>query len=118
MLQAISYVRASRLRAPGVTSAKRVAAEPNIPTIAEAGLPGYESVQWYGLLAPAKTPPEIIDRLHRKVVAILRAPDARERFASDGGELIASSPEEFAALLRTETVKWAKVAKAVGIVPE
>jgi len=117
MLQAIPYVRAGRLRALGVTSAKRVATAPDISTIAE-GLPGYESVQWYGLLAPAKTPLEIIARLHREVVAILRAPEARERFAADGAELVANSPDEFAALLKAETVKWARVAKAAGITPE
>ena len=118
MLQAIPHVRAGRLRVLGVTSTSRVAAAPDIPTIAESGLPGYESVQWYGLLAPARTPPEIIARLHQEVVAILRAPDVAERFAADGGGLVASSPEEFAAFIKTETVKWAKVAKAAGIVPE
>lgn len=118
MLQAIPYVRSGRLRALGVTSASRVAAARDIPTIAEGGLPGYESVQWYGLLAPARTPPEIIDRLYKEVVAILRTPEARERFAGDGAELVANSPDEFAALLKAETVKWAKVAKAAGIIPE
>jgi tripartite-type tricarboxylate transporter receptor subunit TctC len=118
MLQAVPYVRAGRLRALGVTSARRVAAAPDIPTIAEAGLPGYESVQWYGLLAPAKTPPEIIEKLHRDVVAILRTPEARDRFASDGAELVASSPDEFAAFIKAETVKWTKVANAAGITPE
>jgi tripartite-type tricarboxylate transporter receptor subunit TctC len=118
MLQAIPYVRAGRLRALGVTSAKRVATAPDIPTVAEAGLPGYESVQWYGLLAPTKTSPEIIARLHKEVVAILRAPEARERFAADGAELVANSPDEFAVLLKAETVKWARVAKAAGITPE
>jgi tripartite-type tricarboxylate transporter receptor subunit TctC len=118
MLQAIPFVRAGRLRALGVTSSSRVAAAPDIPTIAEGGLRGYESVQWYGLLAPAKTPPEIIEKLHREVVAILRTPEARDRFAADGAELVASSPGEFAVLLKAETVKWARVAKAAGITPE
>ena len=118
MLLSIPHVRAGRLRALGVTSAKRVAAEPDIPTIAEGGLPGFASVQWYGLFAPAKTPPEIIEKLHREVVAILRAPAGRERFTSDGAEVVASSPGELATFLKAETVKWAAVAKAAGIVPE
>ncbi len=114
----IPHVRAGKMRALGVTSAGRVAAAPDLPTIAEAGLPGYESVQWSGLLAPAGTPRDIIARLHKEAVAILRAPDSRERLASDGSEVIANSPEEFAAVLRAETVKWAKVVKAAGIQPE
>jgi tripartite-type tricarboxylate transporter receptor subunit TctC len=76
MLQAIPHARAGRLRALGVTSAQRVASAPDIPTIAEAGLPGYEAVQWYGLLAPAGTPQDIIARLHKETVAILQAPGA------------------------------------------
>lgn len=112
------HVRAGKLRALGVTSARRAAAAPEIPTIAEAGLPGYESVQWYGLLAPAKTPPEIIEKLHKEVVSTLRVPDNRARLASDGVEVVASSPEEFAAFLKAETVKMAKVVKAAGIQPE
>jgi tripartite-type tricarboxylate transporter receptor subunit TctC len=118
MPQSIPHVRAGRLRALGVTSASRAAAAPSIPTIAESALPGFESVQWYGLLAPAKTPRDIIDRLHREVAAILRAPDTRERLTADGAEPVASLPDAFAALIKTETVKWAGVAKAAGIVPE
>jgi tripartite-type tricarboxylate transporter receptor subunit TctC len=112
------YVRAGKLRALGVTSARRVAAAPEIPTIAEAALPGYESVQWYGLLAPAQTPRHIIEKLHKEVVSTLRAPDNGVRLASDGAEVVASSPEEFAAFLKAETVKMAKVVKAAGIQPE
>lgn len=112
------YVRAGKLRALGVTSARRSAAAPDIPTIAEAGLPGFEAVQWYGLLAPAKTPRQIIEKLHKEVVSILRAPDTSARLASDGAEVVASSPEEFAAYLKAETVKMAKVVKAAGIQPE
>ena len=118
MLQSIPHVRAGRLRALGVTSAVRSASAPDIPTIAEGGLPGYESVQWYGLLAPAGTPREIIARLHAETVAILRTPDAAKRLAADGAEVVASSPDEFAALIKAETVKWAKVVKSAGIEPE
>ena len=118
MLQSIPHVRAGRLRALGVTSAVRSASAPDIPTIAEGGLPGYESVQWYGLLAPAGTPREIISRLHAETVAILRTPDAGKRLAGDGAEVVASTPDEFAVLIKAETVKWAKVVKSAGIEPE
>ncbi len=118
MITGIPHVRAGKLRALGVTSTRRVAAAPDIPTIAEGGLPGYEAVVWYGLLAPAGTPQEIIARLRKESVAVLRAPDSKERIARDGAEAVASSPEEFAAFIKAETVKWAKVAKAAGIKPE
>ena len=114
----IPHVKTGKLRALGVTTAHRIRALPDVPTIAEAGLPGYESVQWSGLLAPAGTPREIIVLLHREAVSILRAPEARERLANDGAEVVGSSPEEFSAFLRAETVKWAKVAKVAGIQPE
>jgi tripartite-type tricarboxylate transporter receptor subunit TctC len=118
MPQTIPYVRAGRLRALGVTTASRVAAAPEIPTIAESGLPGYESVQWFGLLAPAGTPREIIARLHKESIAILRMPENIARLAADGAEVTTSSPEEFAAFIRAENAKWAKVVKAAGIQPE
>lgn len=91
---------------------------PDIPIIAEGGLPGYEAVQWYGLLAPSGTPQDIIARLHKELAANLRLPESRERIAGDGAEVVAGSPGEFAAFIRAETVKWAKVAKAAGIQPE
>ncbi len=118
MPQSIAHVRAGRLRALGVTSANHAAAAPDIPTIQESGLPGFESVQWYGLLAPARTPPDIIDRLHKEVAAILRTPDTRDRLAGDGAEPVVSLPDAFAAFIKAETVKWASVAKAAGITPE
>jgi tripartite-type tricarboxylate transporter receptor subunit TctC len=112
------HVRDGKLRALGVTSARRAAVAPDIPTIAEAGLPGYESVQWYALLAPAGTPRDIVAKLHRESAATLRSPENRARLASDGVEVVASSPEEFAAFLKAETVKMAKVVKTAGIQPE
>ena len=118
MLGTMPQVRSGRVRALGVTSAKRVASAPDLPTIAEAGVPGYESLQWYGLLAPAGTPKEIIARLHKVSVAVLRSPDVAARLASDGAEVVAGSPEEFGAFLRAETQKWARVVKAAGIKPE
>ncbi len=118
MANIIPHLRTGRLRALGVTTASRIPALPDIPTIAEAGLPGYESVQWSGLLAPAGTPREIISTLHKEVVAILHTPEARERLANIGTEVVASSPQEFAAFIKSETAKWAKVARAAGITPE
>ncbi len=122
MATALNYLRphvhAGRLRALGVTTAKRALAMPETPTLAESGLPGYEAVQWYSLFAPAKTPRAIIERLNKEVVTWLRLPEIVEKMSADGNEVVGSSPEELAAFLRAETVKWAKVAKAAGIKPE
>ena len=118
MLGVLPQVRAGRLRALGVTSAARVPSVPDIPTIAEAGVPGYESLQWYGLLAPAGTSRDIVARVNKEAVAVLRTPDVVARLAGDGGVVVAGTPEEFGAYLRAETDKWAKVAKAAGIKPE
>lgn len=118
VITAMPYVRAGRVRVLGVTGASRVPMAPDIPTVAESGLPGYESVQWYGLLAPAGTPQEIVARLHRETVAVLRAPGSRERITADGADVVAGSPEEFATFLKSETVKWAKVVRIAGIQPE
>jgi tripartite-type tricarboxylate transporter receptor subunit TctC len=114
----LPHVRSGRLRALAVTTLKRVTGLPDIPTIAEAGVPGYESVSWYGLAAPAGTPKEIIVRLHKETVAILNTPDVKERFARDGTEVVAGTPEQFDAYIRAEIVKWARVVKSAGIKPE
>jgi tripartite-type tricarboxylate transporter receptor subunit TctC len=118
ILTGLPHAKAGRLRALGVTSAQRAGGAPEIPTIAEAGVPGYEAVQWFGILAPAATPRAVIDRVHREAVKVLQSADIRERLKADGADPVASSPEEFAAFLRSETAKWAKVVKAVGIQPE
>jgi tripartite-type tricarboxylate transporter receptor subunit TctC len=114
----LPHVRSGRLRALGVTTRERVATLPDIPTVAEAGVPGFESVSWFGLIAPAGTPGEVIARLHRESAAILNAREVRERLARDGTEVVAGTPEEFRAYIRAEIVKWAKVVKAAGIKPE
>jgi tripartite-type tricarboxylate transporter receptor subunit TctC len=119
VLALLSHVRDGRLRAFGVTSAERSKAAPEIPTIAESGVPGYESEQWFGMLAPAGTPRPIVDRLHRELVKILQEDKTRERFFADGGEAIWNkTPEEFGTVLQTEIVKWTNVVKAAGIQPE
>ena len=117
-ISTIVHVRAGRLRPIGVSTAKRVPALPDIPTIAESGVPGYESVSWFGLAAPAATPKETIARLQRESVAILRTPAIEEHFAKDGSLVVASTAAEFDAYLRSEAVKWARVVKSAGIKPE
>lgn len=118
MLTGMPHIRSGRLRALGTTGAKRSAAAPDVPTVAEAGVPGYEAVQWYGALAPANTPKEIVTRLHRDLAAILQTAEVKERFAADGGDAAGNTPEEFTRYIRSEIEKWARVAKAAGIKPE
>lgn len=119
ILTLLPHVKSGRLRAHGVTSLERSSAAPDIPTIAEAGLPGYEAVQWYGLVAPAGTPPEIVKKLHAAVVQVLNDPEVQQRFRNGGAEPTPSeSPEAYAKLIRSELKKWADVAKAAGIKPE
>ncbi len=115
VLTALPHIKAGRLRALAVTSAKRSEALPDVPTIAESGLPGYDSTQWYGVLAPAGTSREIVARLHDEIVRALRAPEVIQRLAADGAEPVGSSPEEFAAFIKSEIDKWVRVASAAGI---
>ncbi len=110
--------RAGKLRILAISSATRVASLPEIPAVAESGLPGYEAVQWTAMMAPAATPADILGRLQKEIVAILRMNEIREKLAVDGAEIVASSPEEFAVFLRNETIKWAAVVKAAGIPQE
>lgn len=117
-LTAVPQVKAGKLRGLGVTSAKRSSALPDVPTIAEAGLPGYESTSWHGVLAPANTPRVIVTKLHAEVIKALNQPDARERLNSQGLEVIGSTPEEFAAYIKSENLKYAKLIKQIGIQPE
>jgi tripartite-type tricarboxylate transporter receptor subunit TctC len=118
ILTGLPHAKNGRLRGLGVTGAKRASGAPDIPTIAEAGLPGYEAVQWFGVLAPAGTPRPIVSRLHAEIVRVLQSGDVRERLIADGADPLGSTPEEFAAFIRSETVKWAKVVKSAGIQPE
>ncbi len=114
----LPHVRSGRLRALAVTTAKRVPGLPDIPSVAEAGVPGYESVSWFGFVAPGGTPKDVIARLHKEIVAILRAPEVTERFAKEGAEVVAGLPEEFERFIAAEAVKWAKVVKNAGIKAE
>jgi tripartite-type tricarboxylate transporter receptor subunit TctC len=116
MLVGMPHVRAGRLRAFGVTTAKRAVGAPDVPTIAEAGVPGYDSVQWFGVLAPARTPREIVTRLHRDMTRVIQDKQIQERFLADGGEAAWSkTPEAFGAFMRAETAKWAEVVERAGI---
>jgi tripartite-type tricarboxylate transporter receptor subunit TctC len=107
--EAVPHVNSGRLRALGVTSAKRAAALPEVPTVAESGVPGYEFTTWHGVLAPRGTPREIVVLLNEKLRAVLRSPELSARFAQMGLDVIASSPEEFSAHLKSELEKWGKV---------
>ncbi|NUA32086.1 tripartite tricarboxylate transporter substrate binding protein [Cupriavidus basilensis] len=109
------YVKSGKLRALAVTSAKRSPVLPDVPTMAEAGLPGYEATAWFGILAPAGTPPSIVDKLNRNLVAILRDAEMRKWMQSQGADAIGDTPSEFAAYIKTETAKWARVVKEAGV---
>lgn len=111
---ALPHVKNGRLKALGVSTPKRSAAVPDLPTIAESGLPGYSATAWYGVLAPAGTPREIIMKINAEIVKGLRTDEMRKRIASDGGEVIGSTPEEFTAVMKTDIAKWAKVVQASG----
>jgi len=115
VISALPHVRNARLRALGVTGLQRASVAPDIPTIAEAGVPGYEVVQWYGVLAPAATPREITARLHGAVVHAVQDPKVRERIVADGGEPVGNTPEEFSAVLRADYKKWGDVIRKAGI---
>jgi tripartite-type tricarboxylate transporter receptor subunit TctC len=115
---AMPYIKAGRLRGIGVTTLKRVEVLPDVPSIAEAGLPGYEATQWFGLLAPAGTPRTIIDRLYQESSRALRSADMKERMTAEGLEVVGGTPEEFASYIRSETEKWTQVIKAAGIKPQ
>lgn len=115
-LSALPHIRSGRVRALGVTSVRRMINAPDVPTIAEQGLPGYEAVQWFGLLVPAKTPRDIIAKLHIGVLRALQDTEIRNRFIEDGAEATPSAtPDEFGALIRSDLAKWAKVVKDGGI---
>lgn len=111
----IRQVRAGKLRALAVTGSRRTPAAPEIPTVAESGVPGYEVTTFYGLSAPGKTPRPIVERLHKETVRALQAPEVRQRLQELGADPVGNSPEEYAAFMRNEIAKWDKVIKAAGI---
>ena len=110
-LTAAPHLRSGRLRALGVTSLKRAAGLPEVPAIAEAGLPGYEAIQWYGLFVPAGTPRDAVNRMQSETAKALQAPDVAKRLAADGAEAGGMSPDAFAAYVRSEIEKWSRVVR-------
>ena len=115
---AMPLIEGGQLRALAVTGRKRAESMPTVPTVAEAGVPNYEALQWYGLLAPAGTPPEIVERLQAEVAQALKTPEVKERLAGDGAEPVGSTPAEFLALIKDELQKWSDVARAANIQPQ
>lgn len=112
---AINIARAGKLRALATTGAKRAGAAPELPTVAESGVPGFEVTTMYGISAPAKTPRVIIDRLHGEIVRALNSPDLRGKLIEAGADPVGSTPEEYTAFIKSEIAKWAKVINAAGI---
>ena len=112
---ALQHVKAGNVVALGVASAARIAAAPNLPTIAEQGLPGFDVTSWYSLVAPAGTPQPVVDRLQHEIAQAFAKPDVREKLAGLGAESVANTPAEFAAMQRAEAARWAKLAKEANI---
>jgi len=115
ILSGLPQVRAGKVRALAVTGAKRAPALPQLPTMSEAGVPGYASSTWYGVVAPRGTPAEIVDRLAQEIATLLAQPETRERIAAEGAEPLGSAPREFAAFIAAEIAKWSKVVEAAGV---
>jgi tripartite-type tricarboxylate transporter receptor subunit TctC len=118
LLSALPHAKANRVHALAITSAKRSASAPDVPTLAEAGVPGYEAVQWMGVLAPAGAPSEVITRLYNDVAGAMRSPGIQERLERDGAEAVIRNPAEFGAYIRAETAKWKRALSVAGIRPE
>lgn len=111
----LPFVQSGQLRALGVTSAQRFSDLPDLPTLAEAGVPGYEATSWYGFLGPAGLPPDIVAKLNRELIKIVQNPAMKEKFASLGIEPVTGTPDEFGAYIRSEMVKWRAVVTAADI---
>jgi tripartite-type tricarboxylate transporter receptor subunit TctC len=115
LIQMLPQIRTGRLKALGVGSTRRVAVLPDVPTIAEAGVPGYEASNWWGILAPAGTPVAVVERLHKELSVIVKSAETKKRFEAEGAEAVQMSAEEFGKFIAAETAKWAKVVKEAGI---
>jgi tripartite-type tricarboxylate transporter receptor subunit TctC len=115
MPSVLPLVKSGKLKGLGVGSPQRSPAIPELPTVAEAGVPGFENVTWYGMFAPAKTPRDIVIKLNQQVVKILADPEMAQRLASQGAEPRSSTPEELAKFMQVESVRWKKVIQVAGI---
>ena len=118
LVASLPHIRPGRLRALGVTTLQRAAALPEVPTISEAGLRGYDVAVWMGVVAPAGTPPDVVAQLNRQIAAILQAPDIRGRLGAQGLEAFTNSPAEFGAYIAAEVRKWARVIRQAGVVAD
>lgn len=114
----LQQVKAGKLRGIAVATAQRLPLLPELPTIAETGVPGYEATQWYGILVPAKTPPAVVAKLNAEIVKALQRPEVKERLAADAAEPVGNRPEEFGAYIKAEIARWAPVVKASGAKPD
>lgn len=114
MVSVLPHVKSGRLRALGVTSLKRVAAVPDVATIDEQGLKGYETGSWFGMAVPAGTPRDIVNKLHNEAVRIIALPEIRDRMSAEGAEFVGDTPEQYTAFVKSEIVKWGKAVKASG----
>ena len=115
---ALAQAKAGKVKAFAITSRNRFSGAPDVPTIAEAGLPGFEATTWFGMVAPAKLPAELGKKLHADLVDIIRSPAAREWFLKQGAEPASGTPEEFTAFMKSEIAKWGKVIRTAGIKAE
>ena len=118
LIQMIPHVDSKRLKLLGIGGTKRSKLYPNTPTIAEAGVPGYDSSNWWGLLAPAKTPPAIVNRLRAETTKILAQPDLQKKFEGQGAETVKMTPDEFGRFIKMEMTKWGRVVKEANIKAE
>ena len=118
MASALPHVKNGKLKALAITGAKRSAAAPDLPTVAESGMPGYQVYEWNAIFAPAGTPPAIINRLQAEIAKVVKIPEVRDRMLALGGEIVASSPADLGAWVREQTASWARVVRDGNIKPE
>jgi tripartite-type tricarboxylate transporter receptor subunit TctC len=115
MFSTMSHWKAGRLRLLAHAGSKLMEAMPDVPTIAESGVPGYEAIIWYGFMAPAKTPRPVVQTLYKEIAGIAQTPDARQLFVSQGNDVIANTPDEFANVIRSEWIKWGETGRRLGV---